>query len=184
MQCGQGLLVYFRVHNGKFNLLSTPIEAMRLQAHGEASSGGMEHAKHPHTGVPEIGHLACAIPPSQRVARCWCLCEGGARDYRKHATVFAARLGVCRLTDFWYSSMRASDKCPAGRASQRACASHHRLALFQPGLQPNGGNTRPCDLRVFGRFDPAHAYGAEALAVLHDHHPALQHAVQDWRAQE
>ncbi len=122
MQCGQGLLVYFRVHNGKFNLLSTPIEAMRLQAHGEASSGGMAHAKHPHTGVPEIGHLACAVPPSQRVARCWCLCEGGARDYRKHATVFAARLGVCRLTDFWYSSMRASDKCPAGRTKQKASA--------------------------------------------------------------
>ena len=39
------------------------------QAHEEASAGGMAHAKRPHTGVPEIGHLAYAIPPSQKVAR-------------------------------------------------------------------------------------------------------------------
>ena len=44
-------------------------EARAMQAHEEASAGGMAHAKRPHAGVPEIGRLACAIPPSQKVAR-------------------------------------------------------------------------------------------------------------------
>jgi hypothetical protein len=30
----------------------------------------------------------------------------------------ATRLGICQPTDFWYSSMRADDKCPAVRPQQ------------------------------------------------------------------
>ena len=72
MHCGQGLEADFKVLKGKFSLLPMPDmpwvhlvqEARAMQAHEVASAGGMAHAKRPHTGVPEIGRLACAIPPS------------------------------------------------------------------------------------------------------------------------
>ena len=79
----------------------------------------------PHTGVPEIGRLINAQPCNEYGG---VLPVVSCRTIRRlpvaHDHVYK-RESLCRMTDFWYSSMRAFGI--GSLASRR-----HRLRLFKP----------------------------------------------------